>query len=104
MKCTQRYQLSFPAHTFSVHAAFSREESKKIYVQDLLSEHAIELKRLELLKRLEKAHVYVCGDASRMAKDVFKTFAGLIDGQCGKCGVEYLRDMKASGRWSEDVW
>jgi sulfite reductase alpha subunit-like flavoprotein len=79
----------------------SREESKKVYVQDLLSEHAAELKRLVLK---EKAHVYVCGDASRMAKDVFKTFAGLIDGQCGESGVEYLRDMKASGRWSEDVW
>ena len=46
--------------------AFSRDQAKKIYVQDRITEHAA-----ELYAWLERgAYFYVCGDASRMAKDV----------------------------------
>ena len=43
-----------------------------------------------------------------MAKDVFKAFSQLVqvDGQgsSSESGVSYLVNMKAAGRWSEDVW
>ncbi len=46
--------------------AFSRDRAEKIYVQHRMREHA-----KELFAWLENgAHFYVCGDASRMAKDV----------------------------------
>ena len=46
--------------------AFSRDQADKIYVQDRMREHGAQLWAwLE-----EGAHFYVCGDASRMAKDV----------------------------------
>ena len=57
----------------------------------------------------QSACVYVCGDAHRMAADVFKTMVQIIaehdqfDG--GSEGAEaYLREMKKEGRWCEDVW
>ena len=46
--------------------AFSRDQAQKIYVQDRMQEHAAEL--YEWLER--GAYFYVCGDATRMAKDV----------------------------------
>ncbi len=46
--------------------AFSRDQGKKIYVQDRMQENAA-----ESIRWLERgAYFYVCGDATRMAKDV----------------------------------
>ncbi len=46
--------------------AFSRDQQEKIYVQHRMLEQAAELHRwLEC-----GAHVYICGDASRMTRDV----------------------------------
>ena len=46
--------------------AFSRDQKEKIYVQDRLLERGA-----EIYQWLDSgAHLYVCGDASRMAKDV----------------------------------
>ena len=46
--------------------AFSRDQAEKIYVQTRMREHGA-----ELFAWLEEgAHFYVCGDATRMAKDV----------------------------------
>ena len=46
--------------------AFSRDQAQKVYVQDRMLEHAP-----EMFAWLEEgAHIYVCGDAKRMAKDV----------------------------------
>ncbi|MGV7636904.1 hypothetical protein PJI23_31295, partial [Mycobacterium kansasii] len=46
-----------------VDTAFSRDTTRKVYVQDRMREHAAEL--WEWIRR--GAHVYVCGDAARMA-------------------------------------
>lgn len=92
---------------FSVHAAFSRESKKpKTYVQHLFREHSNELKRLILDLN---AHVFVCGNAHRMARDVFKTMITIIaehqefEGNESKA-EHYLRNLRSSGRWLEDVW
>lgn len=93
---------SFPNGEFSIYTAFSREHpSRKFYVQDLVRTHADELRELVLN---QNAHVYVCGDASRMAKDVFKAFGDILDGGVEESSDGCLKGMKASGRWSEDVW
>lgn len=75
-------------------------------MQHLLTEHAEELRDLILRK---EAYVYVCGDATRMARDVFNTMANLIASDSQFTGDAYkaqnhLASMKASGRWLEDVW
>jgi len=83
--------------------AFSRDQRQKIYVQDRMLEHGARLWRW----LQDGAHVYVCGDASRMAKDVEATLVtvaqqhgGLTDEAAG----EYLRTLAAEGRYVRDVY
>jgi NADPH-ferrihemoprotein reductase len=93
--------------TFSIQTAFSRQDpTKKVYVQHLIVEHAEEIRELIMLR---DAHVYICGDAHRMAKDVFTQMTSVIsEHQCfGGDAAEaedFLRLLKAHGRWAEDVW
>merc|ERR1712113_997940 len=55
--------------------AFSRVMESKVYVQDKMREHAIELKRWILTY---KARVYVCGDGAHMAKDVHEALIDVL--------------------------
>ncbi|MCL5996513.1 MAG: sulfite reductase subunit alpha, partial [Chloroflexi bacterium] len=83
--------------------AFSRDQAEKIYVQHLMLEHASELWRwLE-----EGAYFYVCGDASRMARDVdaalqeVATRAGGLMADQARAWVDALRQQK---RYRRDVY
>lgn len=83
--------------------AFSRDQATKIYVQDRLREASD-----ELFAWLERgAHFYVCGDASRMAKDVeqvlLESIAKGINGSPEQA-AEYLKKMKADQRYQRDVY
>lgn len=90
-----------------MHVAFSRDDgTKKVHVQHLFEQHAAELRKLILE---DGAYVYVCGNAHRMAKDVSKTMAVVVsvDDKFGgnvENAEAYLKNLKAQGRWSEDVW
>ena len=83
--------------------AFSRDQRQKIYVQDRMVEHGAELWRW-----LEAgAHVYVCGDASRMAADVDATLTALIHRHGGMgedAAAEYKAQLVATGRYVRDVY
>ena len=83
--------------------AFSRDQQKKVYVQDRMTENAAELyKWLE-----EGAYFYVCGDASRMAKDVETALLDAIaKGQDStpEAAQEYLTAMKKAKRYQRDVY
>lgn len=83
--------------------AFSRDQGQKIYVQDRLLE-----KSSELFSWLERgAHVYVCGDAGYMAKDVHSALAAIVREKGGMSedqATEYLNAMKQAGRYQRDVY
>ncbi len=83
--------------------AFSRDQAKKIYVQDRITENAA-----ELYAWLERgAYFYVCGDASRMAKDVETALLDAIaKGSNGTLDAanEYLAEMKKQKRYQRDVY
>lgn len=83
--------------------AFSRDQAEKIYVQTRMRERSRELYAwLE-----EGAHVYVCGDASRMAKDVEAALLGVIAEQRGRGdddAAEYLADLRRAKRYVRDVY
>jgi len=83
--------------------AFSRDQAKKVYVQDRMQEHAG-----ELFKWLERgAYFYVCGDATRMAKDVEMALLDVIaKGSNGTLdhAAEYLAVMKKQKRYQRDVY
>ena len=83
--------------------AFSRDSSKKVYVQDRMQENWKEL--YDWLER--GAYFYVCGDASRMAKDVEQALLDVIaKGSNGTLehAQEYLAGMKKAKRYQRDVY
>ncbi len=83
--------------------AFSRDQAHKIYVQDKLREHG-----RELFSWLEGgAHLYVCGDATRMAKDVHAALLEVIAEHGGKSAedaTDYLNALQSQGRYARDVY
>ena len=83
--------------------AFSRDQAEKFYVQHRMLENAAELyKWLE-----EGAHFYVCGDASRMAKDVDAALLQVIEKAGGKDAhqaAEYIEALKKAKRYKRDVY
>jgi sulfite reductase (NADPH) flavoprotein alpha-component len=86
-----------------LNTAFSRDQAKKIYVQDRMQEHAAEI--FEWLER--GAYFYVCGDATRMAKDVeLALLDAIAKGSNGTLeqAAEYLAAMKKQKRYQRDVY
>ncbi|MEM9158396.1 MAG: flavodoxin domain-containing protein [Verrucomicrobiota bacterium] len=86
-----------------VDLAFSRDQENKIYVQDRMRENAEEIwKWLD-----EGAYFYVCGDASRMAKDVHQALLDIISEQGkmdDKAALAYLKGMQKERRYARDVY
>jgi sulfite reductase (NADPH) flavoprotein alpha-component len=83
--------------------AFSRDQPQKVYVQDRMREHAADL--FEWLER--GAYFYVCGDVTRMAKDVELALLDVIaKGSNGTLdyAAEYLAAMKKQKRYQRDVY
>lgn len=83
--------------------AFSRDQPEKIYVQHKMLE-----KSAQFWEWLEKgAYVFVCGDASRMAKDVDKTLQTIIEKE-GSYSPEsaraYIKELKKANRYQRDVY
>ncbi|MEU1279754.1 sulfite reductase subunit alpha [Streptomyces sp. NPDC005805] len=83
--------------------AFSRDQAEKVYVQTRMRERS-----RELYAWLEDgAHLYVCGDASRMAKDVDAALLGVVAEQRGRGdddAAEYLADLRRAKRYVRDVY
>lgn len=102
------YQLEWQdylknGHLSRLDVAFSRDQPEKVYVQDKLSEHAA-----DVWAWLEKgAHFYVCGDASRMAKDVHQTLLDIIANEGGMSAAQaedYVAALKKEKRYQRDVY
>jgi sulfite reductase (NADPH) flavoprotein alpha-component len=83
--------------------AWSRDSEEKIYVQHRMREVGRDL--WSWLN--DGAHIYVCGDALRMAKDVEAALVDII-AQHGGCApaeaVKFLAELKAKGRYQTDVY
>ena len=83
--------------------AFSRDQAEKIYVQQRMLEQGAEL--WSWLQ--EGAHLYVCGDAKRMARDVDAALHEVIrtaGGQSAEAAMEYVRRLKQDKRYQRDVY
>jgi len=83
--------------------AFSRDQDYKIYVQHRIVENA-----QELYAWLERgAYFYICGDASRMAKDVDDALHKVVEKAGGKTPEEaaaYMAELKKAKRYRKDVY
>uniref|UniRef100_UPI00358E90BB NADPH--cytochrome P450 reductase n=1 Tax=Myxine glutinosa TaxID=7769 RepID=UPI00358E90BB len=86
-----------------LHVAFSRDQDHKVYVQHLLKKNKDDM--WNLLK--EGAHLYVCGDAKNMARDVQAAITEIV-AECGLMehsqAVDYVKKLMTKGRYSSDVW
>lgn len=83
--------------------AWSRDQAHKIYVQDKLREKGAELWRW----LQEGAHIYVCGDASRMAKDVEQALLEVVATHGGmdlEAADEFLSELRVERRYQRDVY
>ncbi|MCU6175533.1 NADPH-dependent assimilatory sulfite reductase flavoprotein subunit [Citrobacter cronae] len=83
--------------------AWSRDQKEKIYVQDKLREQGAELWRWIN----DGAHIYVCGDARRMAADVEKALLEVI-AEFGAMDIEaadeFLSELRVERRYQRDVY
>ncbi len=90
-------------HLTRLDTAFSRDQEDKIYVQDRMMEHApLFWSWLE-----DGASVYVCGDATRMAKDVHAALHRIIEKEGGmpaQAAEEYVHALKDEHRYHRDVY
>ncbi|MTD37103.1 NADPH-dependent assimilatory sulfite reductase flavoprotein subunit [Erwinia sp. CPCC 100877] len=83
--------------------AWSRDQQEKIYVQDKLREQSADLWRWIN----DGAHIYVCGDANRMAKDVEQALLDIIAEQGSmdlEAADEYLSELRVERRYQRDVY
>ncbi|MEY7842729.1 NADPH-dependent assimilatory sulfite reductase flavoprotein subunit [Klebsiella africana] len=83
--------------------AWSRDQQQKIYVQDKLREQGAELWRWIN----DGAHIYVCGDANRMAKDVEHTLLEVIaeyGAMDAEAADEFLSELRVERRYQRDVY
>lgn len=83
--------------------AFSRDQSEKIYVQNRMVEHGADVYAwLE-----EGGHFYVCGDATRMAKDVDKALHDIVathGAMSADAATDYVNSLKREKRYVRDVY
>lgn len=83
--------------------AFSRDQAKKLYVQHRMMEKAAEL----WAWLQEGAHLYVCGDESRMAHDVHQSLMDIARSQGGLTAEDadaYVRQLQKDRRYQRDVY
>lgn len=83
--------------------AFSRDQRAKVYVQDRMREHG----PLLWSWLQDGAHFYVCGDASRMAKDVDQALRDIavVHGGLGEAGAAaYVKQLATDKRYVRDVY
>jgi sulfite reductase (NADPH) flavoprotein alpha-component len=83
--------------------AFSRDQDRKVYVQDRMREYGKDV--WSWLQ--EGAHFYVCGDAGRMAKDVDQALRDIVQthGAMSESNArDYVRNLATAKRYVRDVY
>ena len=90
-------------HLTRLTLAWSRDGDEKIYVQ-----HRMRDDGRDIWAWIERgAHIYVCGDALRMAKDVERALIDIVAAH-GKRSAEdaarYVEDLKRNDRYQTDVY
>jgi sulfite reductase (NADPH) flavoprotein alpha-component len=83
--------------------AWSRDGAEKFYVQDRMREVGRDL----WAWLADGAHIYVCGDAKRMAKDVERALVDVVAQQGVRStdeAIAFVADLKRRGRYQQDVY
>jgi len=86
-----------------LYLAWSRDDAQKFYVQDRMLQVGREL----WAWIADGAHIYVCGDAQRMAKDVERALIDIVAQHGARStneAVAFVADLKKRGRYQTDVY
>jgi sulfite reductase (NADPH) flavoprotein alpha-component len=86
-----------------VSLAFSRDQEEKVYVQHRLLEQGAEV--YQWLQ--DGAHIYVCGDADHMAKDVNDALMSIVQLHGDKNteqAEQYIMELRRAKRYQKDVY
>jgi sulfite reductase (NADPH) flavoprotein alpha-component len=90
-------------HLARLDTAFSRDREVKTYVQDRMMEHS----RAFWDWLQDGASVYVCGDATKMAKDVHSSLCSIVakeGSMSADRAQEYVAVLKEHHRYHRDVY
>ncbi|KAI4503415.1 hypothetical protein M0802_001637 [Mischocyttarus mexicanus] len=90
--------------TLKLYTAFSRDQPEKVYVT-----HLLEKNKDEIWKVIgeQNGHIYVCGDARNMARDVHNILLKVViekGNMSEKEASAYIKQMDSQKRYSSDVW
>ncbi len=97
----QRFRKQGLLQRFDV--AFSRDQRRKIYVQDRIRENGAELNRWIA----NGAVIYVCGDAKHMANDVHEALVDVLAAENGldrEAALQKLKALRSEGRYQRDIY
>lgn len=86
-----------------LNVAFSRDQEQKVYVTHLLKND--ESLVWEIIK--SGGHIYVCGDAKNMARDVNEILIKICQTQgqmTQQQALQYVKDLGQKSRYVQDVW
>jgi sulfite reductase (NADPH) flavoprotein alpha-component len=86
-----------------LYLAWSRDDTQKFYVQDRMLQAGRQL----WAWIADGAHVYVCGDAQRMAKDVERALIDIVAAHGARStneAIAFVTELKKSGRYHMDVY
>jgi sulfite reductase (NADPH) flavoprotein alpha-component len=86
-----------------LYLAWSRDSDEKFYVQDRMLQVGREL----WAWIADGAHIYVCGDAQRMAKDVERALIDIVAAHGARTtneAVAFVAELKKAGRYQADVY
>lgn len=87
-----------------LYVAFSRDQANKVYVTHLIEENMADVWRII---GKENGHLYVCGDAKNMARDVNASIIKACQTEGGMTQGEaelFVKKMINQKRYSSDVW
>jgi sulfite reductase (NADPH) flavoprotein alpha-component len=83
--------------------AWSRDGAEKFYVQDRMREAGRDL----WAWLADGAHVYVCGDAKHMARDVEGALVEIVAQHGARStdeAIAFVANLKKTGRYQQDVY
>ncbi len=90
-------------HLTRLATAFSRDQERRIYVQDLMMQNARQLwSWID-----EGASLYVCGNAERMAIDVDRTLHRIIEAEGAmqtEAATDYVEALRSDRRYQRDIY
>lgn len=97
----EKLEQEMPLQVFT---AFSRDQKPKIYVQDLIKEHA---KLVVKLLHEEDGIVYVCGSSGKMPQAVREALVTAFQSAGGmdiEAAEAYLARMEKESRYKQETW